>query len=189
MTPPRICALAGRRRSGKDALAALLAAATPGLAVVNFSDPLVNDCDAMLAVHGMAVDVADKDRFRPLLQWWGQVRRSQDPAWMADAAIALAVARLDEGATGVIICGAREPATDLVPLIDAGVPLAKVERADRPTDASDLHPNEQAIERFDFDVVLANVATPDWREHLLGEGLRWWEAIAAGAPSGGRPLG
>lgn len=175
-TFPSYLILAGKRRHGKDTVAEILCQEYEHVVLINYSDPIIDEVNEMLAVHDLRVTEDNKDDYRPLLQWWGQYRRAQNPTYFLERMQETAASHLQQGAQLIIFCGARQPATDIVPL--PAYPTVKVHRPMLQNDSEvDTHINETSLDSYPFTYVIVNHEGSDWHERLRNDTLQLVEAI------------
>jgi len=110
----RIIGLCGKPRAGKNAAAEIAAQLVPGTAIINFSDEIVAECAVVLLSVGETVGEwiekinADKEHYRPFLQWYGFVhkRREDEEYWVKKIEAKLNAAEA-AGAPLAVVCGVR----------------------------------------------------------------------------------
>lgn len=86
----KLYGIMGAARSGKNTVASLVAESGARVRCIAFADALKDEVCAALGITRAELDV-DKERFRPILQWWGtEWRRAQNPNyWLEKLAAAL----------------------------------------------------------------------------------------------------
>ena len=110
----RIIGLCGKPRAGKNAAAEIAAQLIPGTAIINFSDEIVAECAVVLLSVGETVGEwiekinADKEHYRPFLQWYGFVhkRREDEEYWVKKIEAKIEAAEA-AGAPLAVVCGVR----------------------------------------------------------------------------------
>jgi hypothetical protein len=109
----KVIGLCGKPKAGKNAVAGIAAELVPGTVILNFSEPIIAECAKLLSADGSApvtpeVIEADKEHYRPFLQWYGfdHVRRNHPEHWVRKIE-----ERLDHaetaGAPLAVVCGVR----------------------------------------------------------------------------------
>ncbi len=109
----KVIGLCGKPKAGKNAVAKIAADLVPGTAILNFSEPIIEECAKLLSADGSApvtpeMIEADKEHYRPFLQWYGfdHVRRNDPEHWVREIE-----ERLDHaetaGAPLAVVCGVR----------------------------------------------------------------------------------
>lgn len=102
-----ILGLAGRKKTGKDTAADYLVEKYSGVVKINFSDQIIKELDTMLAAQGLSVDLENKEPFRPLLQEWGEFRRSQDEDYWIQQTGNLVDQAVKDKKKLILVCGPR----------------------------------------------------------------------------------
>jgi hypothetical protein len=103
----KLIGLCGKPRAGKNAVAEIAAELVPGTAIITFSDEIVAECAKLLSIDPATIN-ADKEHYRPFMQWYGydHKRRGDESYWVRKIE-----AKLDEAkAAGVplaVVCGVR----------------------------------------------------------------------------------
>jgi hypothetical protein len=79
----KIIGLCGKPRAGKNAAAEIAAALVPGTAIITFSDEIVEECARLLGIDPATIN-ADKEHYRPFMQWYGfdHKRREDEEYWV-----------------------------------------------------------------------------------------------------------
>jgi hypothetical protein len=152
----QIIGLYGTKRSGKDTVYKLLKDSSKGFSInlrrEAFADNLKQEVADVLGI-GLDKIENDKERFRPMLQWYGADYRrffSGEYYWVDQ--MIRKIQRNSKSKTTTVITDVRYPnEADLVK--SRGV-LIKVERD---TGLEDMHSSETAMQDFsDFDYILKN---------------------------------
>jgi len=103
----KLIGLCGKPRAGKNAVAEIAAELVPGTAIITFSDEIVAECAKLLSVDPATIN-ADKEHYRPFMQWYGydHKRNADENYWVRKIE-----AKLDEaevaGAPLAVVCGVR----------------------------------------------------------------------------------
>lgn len=142
----QILGLSGKPRSGKDVLAEYLTANYQGVARLNFSDPIIEEVNRWLAVHGRRITASNKSHpvHRRLLQVWGRARREEQEDYWTERLRE----RISEEQTThrlVIVCGVRAP-SDLALIEEMGGVCVRVTRPGNTYQAED--PIESALDNY-----------------------------------------
>ena len=156
--PPNklILGLIGRKRAGKDTLCRILQSWYPEAVRIAIADPLKEDIARRFDVTLADIE-RDKELWRPVLQWWGDMRR---PYWTAKAFLRMETAdtRL------VVVTDARYP--DQFDLIRAkGGLLIRVERPSI-GGPPDLHASETNVDGVKEDLAVWNPGDATFASHL-----------------------
>lgn len=157
---PRLVAITGLPRSGKDHLAAYLASRYSRVLVLAYSTPIIEEVNRHLAPHRREITVNRKPlpHYRHLLEAWGLARRAEDPTyWIRPLAHKVDV-NLANGARLIFLSGARVP-SDLEIVRERRGQIWKVVRPDNPYVAD--HPIEQQADCLPYDLLLLNDAEGD----------------------------
>jgi hypothetical protein len=153
---PRLIAVCGRARSGKDLLASYCEEHYAGVARLAYSDPIIAEANVYLERLGRP-QITEANKVRPahrqLLQAWGLARRAEDPAyWTRQLERRIGELQRD-GARLVIVSGARVD-SDLEPIRALGGQVWKVVRPNSPF--HNEHRLEQAIDELPYERLLVN---------------------------------
>jgi hypothetical protein len=153
---PRLIALCGLPKSGKDVVAAYLSQRYESVRRLAYSTPMIAEVNAFLAQHpgGHVIDEANKSlpRYRRLLQSWALARRIERPDyWTAPLAKTLDQSLSECRLT--VISGARLP-SDLEPVLVRGGELWRVVRPHNPYSAE--HRVEAQINELPEQLTLLN---------------------------------
>jgi hypothetical protein len=103
----KVIGLCGKPKAGKNAVAEITAGLVPGTVILNFSEPIIGECAKLLSVEPEIIE-ADKEYYRPFMQWYGydHKRREDEEYWVRKIE-----AKLDEaeeaGAPLAVVCGVR----------------------------------------------------------------------------------
>lgn len=140
-----IVGLIGHKRSGKDTLFRIIQARYPQAVRVSIADPIREDIARRFETTVAAIE-AEKEFWRPVLQWWGEARREY---WTSKAFL-----RIHNADTNlVVVTDARYP--DQFDLIRAqGGIIVRLLRAQN--GPADMHPSEQNITLAGADVFIMN---------------------------------
>ena len=148
-----IIGVAGRKRVGKDSTADHFTNIYNNTIKINFSDPILEEVNAMLAVHNIKIDSDNKERYRPLLQEWGDLRREQDEDYWNKQVEQKINRCVENGEKLILACGPRA-ASEFEMIKACGGELWKVIR---PLEATDQHSTEQSVDTYDnFDRYIRN---------------------------------
>lgn len=140
-----ILGLIGHKQTGKDTLCRIIQARYPQAVRVAIADPL--KADIATRFHTTVDEIeAEKEFWRPVLQWWGEAQRA---FWTSKAFLRIHAADTNL----VVVTDARYP--DQFDLIRAqGGLLIRVLRAlDGP---ADTHPSEQNVTLAGADAFIMN---------------------------------
>lgn len=102
-----VLGLAGRKKVGKDSAADYLVERYNKSIKINFSDPILEEVNEMLAVHNMKIDPSNKEPYRRLLQEWGELRREEDEDYWNRKVEANIDRAIKSGRKLVLVCGPR----------------------------------------------------------------------------------
>lgn len=159
VTGVAVVGLLGKPKSGKDAVADHFKQTYSGVASCAFSDAIVAEVNALLALLGWAARITSANksslRFRRVLQDWGVIRRRVNgPSYWVERALGRVASLAQEGAGLVFVTGARS-VDDVRALSDYGAAMWKVVRPGNPYSAD--HEIERQLDHV-----------PDWAwDHLL----------------------
>ena len=163
-----IIGISGKKRSGKDTVFSMIDAITAHEVRTTrtaFGDQIKREIAESMNINVADID-ADKERFRPLLQWWGaEFRRGYcgDAYWIKKMRLAAATWYARDW---LIITDVRFPnEAELVRELD-GVLI----RVERDTGLDDTHDSETALDDYDhFDFRLKNDGSLDDLETAVVE--------------------
>lgn len=162
-TAPRLLALVGFPRAGKDVVAAYLQQRYCGVRRLAYSTPIIAEVNAFLLPYGHRIAEQNKSAppYRRLLQLWGKARRiERRDYWIVSLAKTIDTALVTERL--VVISGARYD-SDLEPIRDRSGAIWRITRPDNPYDGGDL---EAAIASLPADRELINRSEGDLRPLL-----------------------
>lgn len=171
-TAPRLLALAGHPRAGKDYVAAYLQRSYAGVERLAYSTPMIAEVNAFLAPHGHVIGEANKPlpHYRHLIQAWALARRVERPDyWTSKLEGALDAAMKRSRLT--VISGARLP-SDLEPIEARGGELWRIVRPKNPYRAD--HAVESQIDSLPAMCILVNATEGDMTalEEAVEQALR-----------------
>lgn len=140
-----IIGLIGHKRSGKDTLFRIIQARYPQAVRVSIADPLKEDIARRFETTVEAIE-ANKEFWRPVLQWWGEAERV---FWTAKAFLKIHTADTNL----VVVTDARYP--DQFDLIRSkgGIIVRIIRESVGP---ADIHPSEQNVTLAGADAFILN---------------------------------
>ena len=98
----KLIGLSGKKQTGKDMVCTLLTKHSKSPVIrLAFADELKQEVARALGTSVVFIE-ADKEYFRPLLQWWGTYRRRTNPSYWIDKVFTKALKMPDPTATFVI---------------------------------------------------------------------------------------
>lgn len=139
-----IVGLVGYKRSGKDTLCRIIQKRYPQALRVSVADPIKEDLARRFETTVEAIE-ADKEHWRPVLQWWGETRRE---FWTSKAF--LKIHNADSNL--IVVTDARYP--EQFDLIRARGGL--IVRIIRTVGPADTHPSEMNVLLSNPDVFIEN---------------------------------
>ena len=165
MTTPKLIAITGKKRHGKNTVANIIAEHLNSLDKPNhihaFADDLKEACAAMLGVNTQELDGANKEVFRPFIQWYGtdyiRKYRGMEDYWINKTAHKIAHTQItDRGMSYSIITDCRFPGEADWVRRNNGI-IIRVFNPRIPDDKNSAHSSEQA--EFEVDHTLTNDST------------------------------
>ena len=153
-----IIGLSGKKRSGKNTVAKLIATSTPlRVKEFAFADPLKEEVCKACGISRTILE-QNKDNFRLILQGWGtDFRRKMhgDDYWIKKTGMALHAAVMSEQAD-IFVCTDLRFENEADFLRKCGATIVRVNRTS-PTD--DEHASETDLDNYKFDFVINNSST------------------------------
>ncbi len=148
-----IIGLAGRKKVGKDTAADYFVDTYKGAIKINFSDPILEEVNTMLAVHDLQVDPDNKEPYRRLLQEWGELRREQDEDYWNKKIEKRIDRYIRNKKKLILVCGPRAiPEFEMV-----RVRSGELWKIIRPLKTADVHKTEQSVDAYgSFDRYILN---------------------------------
>jgi len=103
----KVIGLCGKPRAGKNAVAEIVAELVPGTVIITFSDEIVAECGKSLSIDPAVIN-ADKEHYRPFMQWYGydHKRREDEEYWVKKIEAKIEAAEA-AGAPLAVVCGVR----------------------------------------------------------------------------------
>lgn len=153
----RYIAISGKKHAGKDSLCEALqkVSAIPTVRV-GFADALKKECADVCEISVEQLD-ADKEFYRPFLQWWGMFRRNTkgEDYWVTRALIT--INSIKDYSTLVIISDLRL-ANELYVMRELSAHCVRISRPEQHTE--DNHISETALDKVhDWDSIVLNRGT------------------------------
>jgi len=157
---PRLIALTGAPRSGKDQLADYLCDHYSNVIRINYSTPIINEVNSWLVSFGQTINEENKSlpHYRHLLQAWGLARRAQQSAYWIKALENCLNTAYDYGVRLVLLSGARVQ-SDLLPVKRFQGEVWRIKRPGNPYQAD--HSIEKSAEEIKADRTLLNPVEGD----------------------------
>lgn len=153
-----IIGISGKKQAGKDTLCDLLIKAADAKGTrIAFADALKEEVARACGVTVEFIN-ANKEMFRPILQWWGTDfrRKLKGETYWVDKAIVKISQAIKSGKDLIIIPDVRFRSEALT-LLDLG---AHVIRVSRPEQAGDTHASETELDNFEsFHHIILNTGT------------------------------
>lgn len=147
---PKIVGLAGKKQVGKDTVAKYLSLKY-GYQKLAFGDFVKNEVKTMLKAVGIIYQEEDKEKFRWLLQRWGDFRKEQDPQYWIKK-----VFHEVQKYPRVVISDCRF-INEIEEVKKRGGVVFKIIRN---TNLKDSHPSEKEIDLYqNFDAIIENNGT------------------------------
>jgi deoxynucleotide monophosphate kinase-like protein len=160
--------LKGPRRCGKDAVFNLLAKHADPVTRVSIGDEIRKEAGAAIG-RDVSVFEADKEFYRPLLQWWGQFRRLADKTYW----ITRLGAQIDSIPSGLVVITDLRGFPDETEFMAArGASIIRIDRATTKT-VDDAHPAETLYLSSHEDYVIDNNGSLEGLEDQAVMLLAW----------------
>src|SRR5262245_3776851 len=159
--------ISGKKRHGKDTVCRMLGCNLGGVKRMAFADALKEEVATACQVTLESIE-EHKEKFRPMLQWWGTEFRRKffgENYWLNRLREKIAVEMLLHPEAKIVVTDVRFP-NEAELIHSMGGVMVRVQRNISPVNglsqesrvltAEELHPSETALDHFEFDYHVKN---------------------------------